>query len=57
MILIKKLFAYLINMQVLPTVPSPTTTHLIGLPLDIVYVALSNFTNFAVGFTMNSLVY
>lgn len=44
-------------MQVLPTVPSPTTTHLIGLPLDIVYVALSNFTNFAVGFTMNSLVY
>lgn len=27
---------YDISMQVLPTVPSPTTTHFIGLPEDIV---------------------
>lgn len=26
---------YDINMHVLPTVPSPTTTHLMGLPVDI----------------------
>jgi len=26
---------YDINIQVLPTVPSPTTTHLIGLPEDM----------------------
>lgn len=26
---------YEINIHVLPTVPSPTTTHLIGLPEDI----------------------
>lgn len=26
---------YEINMHVLPTVPSPTTTHLMGLPVDI----------------------
>lgn len=26
---------YEINMQVFPTVPSPTTTHLMGLPDDI----------------------
>lgn len=29
---------YEINMQVLPTVPSPTTTHLIGRPEDIITI-------------------
>ena len=35
---------YEISIQVLPTVPSPTTTHFIGRPDDIVFAeAASNF--------------